>query len=128
MVAALRWAHASSVPSPCAEIARVRRTSPHPFAAVNTPTADELSGFTITVRNRADGVAVDVVVAGALDRASASVLEDRLMKIVRVRQPSTLSLDVGGVQGVDHLLPICPVVASAIGAVGGQLIVIDGGR
>ena len=79
-------------------------------------TADSLrpstAGLVFDIANGGGGMDVHLAVRGTLDQANAAGLADHLARIIQVRQPSNLHLDV------------LAEARDALGALGGRLVLL----
>jgi hypothetical protein len=83
-----------------------------------------MTGLTVAVHNHRGGLEIDLVVSGALDPTDAPELADRLVKIVQVRQPIALTLDLRALRGTDSVHAVSTSVDGAVRSFGGDVVVL----
>ncbi len=80
----------------------------------------------VVIKNRDDGENVDVALTGELDPASMSQLRAQMLKLVAIRNPTVLRLDLSGLSArAPELSPVCDEIELAAKQAGGELLVID---
>ena len=93
-------------------------------------TADSLhpstAGLVLDIANGGGGMDVHLAVRGTLDQANASGLADHLARIIQVRQPSNLHLDVAdlAISDAAAALEVLAEARDALGALGGRLVLL----
>lgn len=84
------------------------------------PAPDERA-VAITILNRQNGQVLEVTLERAVEPQSWAALERRLLRIVQLRQPAELRLDLDGVGGLTRYPAGLAMVAAALAEVGGRL-------
>ena len=75
----------------------------------------------LRIVNPEAGQVIEVVLPGPLDDGGWPGLEQRLLSLVRLRQPAELWLDRDGIGGLDRFPDGLDTIASALADVGGTL-------
>ncbi len=79
------------------------------------------TGLSIAIHNEHDGIDLAVVVGGVVNDTTAPTLTEKLLKIVRIRQPRVLHLDASAVEAAADLSRVRTTVEEALRDLGGEL-------